>query len=365
MVAAARPNFMKVGPLVAALEGRADVELVHTGQHYDHAMSEAMFEDLGLPKPQVNLGVGSGTHSEQTARVMIAYERHLLEHLPDAIVVVGDVNSTLAAALVGAKLGVPIAHVEAGLRSHDWSMPEEINRVLVDRLSTWLFTPDEVADTNLIGEGIASSRIHCVGNVMIDTMTRNLATARAGFPRLRDELDLPSRYGVMTLHRPSNVDSLETLQRILGAVARVSQDIDIFFPVHPRTRSQILEIANEDHAGIRFLDPLGYNDFLGLMDGSAIVLTDSGGIQEEASVLGIPCLTLRTTTERPITCTLGTNRVVGTDPEAILAAAAAALTEQRREAQIPLWDGRTAVRIAEILLDELDNGPETATIVSA
>jgi UDP-N-acetylglucosamine 2-epimerase (non-hydrolysing) len=354
MVAAARPNFMKIGPLVTALEGRADIELVHTGQHYDHAMSQAMFNDLGLPQPEINLGVGSGTHSEQTARVMIAYERHLSGHPPDAIVVVGDVNSTLAAALVAAKLGIPIAHVEAGLRSCDWSMPEEINRVLVDRLATWLFTPDQEADANLVAEGIEKTRIHRVGNVMIDTLNRNLPAARAGFPRLREKLGLPSRYGVMTLHRPNNVDSPAALQRILGAVARLSRDIDIVFPVHPRTKHQILGIALDDQARIRFLEPLGYNEFLGLMDGSALVLTDSGGIQEETSVLGVPCLTLRETTERPITCRLGTNKVVGTDPEAILLAASEALNEERREVSIPLWDGKSADRIASILLVELE-----------
>jgi UDP-N-acetylglucosamine 2-epimerase (non-hydrolysing) len=353
MVVAARPNFMKVDPVIRAIAGRAQIDLVHTGQHYDEAMSDAFFRDLGLAEPQTNLEVGSGSHSQQTARVMLAYEKHLVASRPDAVVVVGDVNSTLGAALVSAKLGIPVAHVEAGLRSGDWSMPEEINRVVVDRLSQWLFTPSSDSNENLLREGIEADRIHLVGNVMIDTLQRILPEARGSFGALRAQLGLPTRYGVLTLHRPSNVDSIAGLRSILGAVSKISQDLDIYFAVHPRTRRRIGEITGELDDGIRYLDPMGYRDFLSLMDNAAMVLTDSGGIQEETSVLGVPCLTLRSTTERPITCELGTNRVVGTEPAHIVAAANEAKATARRVTSIPLWDGKAAVRIADVLLRDL------------
>lgn len=353
MVVAARPNFMKVDPLIRAIGDRAQIDLVHTGQHYDEAMSEAFFRDLGLAEPQANLGIGSGTHSEQTARVMIKYEQHLVANRPDAVVVVGDVNSTLGAALVGAKMGLPVAHVEAGLRSRDWSMPEEINRVVVDRLSDWLFTPSSDADENLRREGIEPEKIHLVGNVMIDTMLRILPAARDNFSALRSALGLPARYCVLTLHRPSNVDSPESLGSIMGALRKISEQVEIYFAVHPRTRQQIDQSSSQLDERIRFLEPMGYRDFLSLMDNAALVMTDSGGIQEETSVLGVPCLTLRSTTERPITCELGTNRVVGIDPAAIVSAADESMTLPRKTTSIPLWDGKAAERIADVMVRDL------------
>jgi UDP-N-acetylglucosamine 2-epimerase (non-hydrolysing) len=354
VVAAARPNFMKVGPVVAALTGRVNVELVHTGQHYDDRMSSDFFHDLGIPEPDVNLGVGSGSHAEQTAGVLVAYEQHLLKNPADAVVVVGDVNSTLAAALAAAKLHIPIAHVEAGLRSGDWSMPEEINRVLTDRLSRWLFTPSADADENLKAEGIDSSRIHLVGNVMIDSLLAVLPTARSRFERLAQRLGLTAgHFGVLTLHRPGNVDTAEQLHAILEGIARIEKDLPVLFPVHPRTRGQLDRLGLEFDERIRFLEPLGYVDFLSLLDQAALVFTDSGGIQEETSVLGVPCLTLRPNTERPITCQLGTNRVVGTDPLVIAEAAEFARSRQWEPAAIPLWDGKAAERIVKTLLEDL------------
>jgi UDP-N-acetylglucosamine 2-epimerase (non-hydrolysing) len=352
LVAAARPNFMKVGPVLRALETDADVELVHTGQHYDDAMSAQFFADLDLPAATVNLGVGSGSHAEQTAAVMVAYEKHLLERRPDAVVVVGDVNSTVACALTATKLGIPVAHVEAGLRSRDWTMPEEINRVVTDRLSRWLFTPSEDADQNLIAEGVPREWIHRVGNVMIDTLMACLPRAEERTPELRDRHRLPGRYGIVTLHRPSNVDEFDSLVRLLDALGDIGRHIPLVFPVHPRTR-QRLGRPSTLSSGIRLVEPLGYLDFLALVSGASIVLTDSGGLQEETSVLGVPCLTLRDRTERPVTCELGTNVLVGTDGTAIIAAADSALRAARTPSNIPLWDGQTATRIAKVLLDDM------------
>jgi UDP-N-acetylglucosamine 2-epimerase (non-hydrolysing) len=351
VVAAARPNFMKVGPVLQALRGRASVELIHTGQHYDHAMSQAFFADLGLPEPDINLGVGSGSHAEQMAGVMTAFERRLSESPSDAVVVVGDVNSTLATALVAAKLQVPIAHVEAGLRSRDWSMPEEVNRVLTDRLSAWLFTPSEDGDVNLLAEGIEKDRIFMVGNVMIDTLLEHVAEARTRAPHLRESLGLSENYAMLTLHRPSNVDEMDQLMRLLGAIGEIGKECPVIFPVHPRTRAQLAERGLPP--SIHVVDPYGYIDFLGLLSSARLALTDSGGIQEETSVLGIPCLTLRHNTERPITVELGTNRIVGTDPDIILAAATDALSRSWSPAEIPLWDGMAGQRIADILLTDL------------
>ena len=306
---------MKVGPVMKALAGHAQVELVHTGQHYDDRMSSNFFRDLAIPQPDINLGVGSGSHAEQTAGVLIAYEEHLMRRRPDAVVVVGDVNSTLAAALAAAKLGIPVAHIEAGLRSRDWSMPEEINRVLTDRLSQWLFTPSADADENLLAEGIDPSRIHLVGNVMIDSLLSVLPTARSSFPDLSVKYGLSSKgYAVLTLHRPSNVDAEPNLRAILEGVSKIGENLPVLFPVHPRTRAQLEALDIRLGDGIRLLEPLGYVDFLALLDQAALVLTDSGGVQEETSVLGVPCLTLRPNTERPITCEMGTNQVVGIDP---------------------------------------------------
>ena len=350
VVVAARPNFMKAGPVVHALEPEFAVDLVHTGQHYDRKMSGAFLEDLGLPDPQVNLGVGSGTHAEQTAGVLAAMERHLLASRPDAVLVVGDVNSTLAAALAAAKLHIPVGHVEAGLRSGDWTMPEEVNRIVTDRLSCWLFTPSADADANLAAEGIPGERIHLVGNVMIDTLVDLLPRARQRFEDVATELGVSGdRYGLLTLHRPATVDHPDELARALEGVGRVAAKLPILFPIHPRTVARLSDAGLTLPAGVTAIDPLGYVDFLALMDRSSLVLTDSGGMQEETSVLGVPCLTMRPTTERPITVEMGTNRVVGIDADAIEDAAGAALARTWQPADIPLWDGAAAERIAAVL----------------
>ena len=342
---------MKIAPVWGALRDRADLRLVHTGQHYDHNMSAAFFSDLGLPEPDINLGIGSGTHAEQTAGVMTEYEAELSGHEPDAVIVVGDVNSTLAAALVAAKVDIPVAHVEAGLRSNDWSMPEEVNRVLTDRVSRWLFTPSEDADANLIGEGINPERIHLVGNVMIDTMLSHLDTARERSARLVDSLGIADGFLLLTLHRPANVDEPSRLEPLLDAVGSVDSGLPVLFPAHPRTRARLDGLTVPP--SVLVVEPYGYTDFIGLLTAARLVLSDSGGIQEEASVLGVPCLTLRDSTERPITITLGTNRLVGTDPAAVGAAARDALAADWSPATIPLWDGHSGERIADRLLADL------------
>src|SRR6267142_2977019 len=351
-VVGARPNFMKVAPIVAAMKQRAahfDPLLIHTGQHYDAAMSDAFFRDLDLPKPDTYLGVGSGSHAAQTAAVMERFEPVVLQAKPDWVLVVGDVNSTLACALVCVKLGVKVAHVEAGLRSRDRTMPEEINRLLTDQIADLLFTPSEDADRNLLNEGIPSGRIRFVGNVMIDSLNKNLERARQS--QIKEQLGLNGGgYAVMTLHRPSNVDHQETFQRILQALERITAEVPVIFPAHPRTRKTIAEFGLSERIegmkGLRLIDPLGYLDFLALYSSARLVLTDSGGIQEETTALGIPCLTLRENTERPITVELGTNTIVGTDPRRIIEAAAAALNGKARPRSVPpLWDGKTAGRI--------------------
>lgn len=334
--------------------------LVHTGQHYDRDMSEAFFRDLGLPEPDVYLGVGSGSHAAQTASVMMSFEPVVLSERPDWVVVVGDVNSTLACALVAAKLGVRVAHVEAGLRSRDRSMPEEINRILTDRLADLLLTPSKDADRNLLDEGAEPSRIRFVGNVMIDSLFAHLA--RAEKSRVREELGLKgSDYGVLTLHRPSNVDERASLSRILDALEEITRRLPVIFPAHPRTRARLGEFGFDERVarnpGLRLIAPLGYLDFLRLYSGARLVLTDSGGIQEETTALGIPCLTLRENTERPVTVELGTNHVVGTDTQRIISAAHEALDKPSSgpsdEKRLPpLWDGRTAPRILEALLEK-------------
>jgi UDP-N-acetylglucosamine 2-epimerase (non-hydrolysing) len=356
-VVGARPSFMKVAPVVEAMRGRRDEFaplVLHTGQHYDERMSDAFFRDLGLPHPDVHLGVGSGSHAQQTAAVMQKFEPVVLEHRPDWVLVVGDVNSTLACALVCSKLGVRVAHVEAGLRSRDRAMPEEINRILTDQLSDLLLTPSEDADRNLAGEGIPPERIRFVGNVMIDSLFKQLRRAEGS--RVREELELGgSDYAVVTLHRPSNVDDPATLGGILSALARVGERLPVVFPIHPRTRKNLEEfgLLEAAGAGVRFVEPLGYLDFLRLYSGARLVLTDSGGIQEETTALGVPCLTLRENTERPVTVELGTNRVVGTDPARIVAEAERALARDRQKEPPrvpPLWDGRAAERILDALL---------------
>jgi UDP-N-acetylglucosamine 2-epimerase (non-hydrolysing) len=348
-IVGARPNFMKAAPIHTAFE-RAGIAhaIVHTGQHYDEAMSKVFFEDLGMPRPAVDLGVGSGTHAEQTGAVMVGLERFFVANRPRAVLVVGDVNSTMAAAIVCAKMGIYCGHVEAGLRSGDWSMPEEVNRAVTDAVVDLLLTPSVDADRNLLAEGCAADSIVRVGNVMIDTLQAHLSKARgldmAGRLGLR-----PNAYAVLTLHRPSNVDTPAILARILGAVAELSRRLPVVFPVHPRTRKQIDAAGLQDKVaaakGLSLCEPLGYLEFLSLTSGARLVLTDSGGLQEESTVLGIPCLTLRENTERPITVEVGTNVLVGTDPEKILAEADRALAAAPRGRVPELWDGRTADRI--------------------
>jgi UDP-N-acetylglucosamine 2-epimerase (non-hydrolysing) len=355
-VVGARPNFMKVAPIMAAMQRRADQFeplVVHTGQHYDDAMSDAFFRDLELPRPDMYLGVGSGSHAAQTAAVMERFEPVVIQEKPDWVLVVGDVNSTLACALVCVKLGVRVGHVEAGLRSRDRTMPEEINRLLTDQIADLLFTTSEDANLNLLREGIPQERIRFVGNVMIDSLRKNLERARRS--QIKEQLELKdSEYAVMTLHRPSNVDQRETFHRILQALENISAAIPVIFPVHPRTRKTIVEFGLseriENMKGLRLIEPLGYLDFLSLYSTARLVLTDSGGIQEETTVLGIPCLTLRENTERPITVEIGTNTIVGTDPRRITDAAVVALDGRARHCSVPpLWDGHAAGRI----LDEL------------
>ncbi|HYV20119.1 MAG TPA: UDP-N-acetylglucosamine 2-epimerase (non-hydrolyzing) [Verrucomicrobiae bacterium] len=357
LVAGARPNFMKVAPLLRALRRRPErfePLLVHTGQHYDEAMSDVFFDELGIPPPDRHLGIGSGSHAVQTARIMEAFEPVILETKPDRVVVVGDVNSTAGCALVASKLSppIPVAHVEAGLRSFDREMPEEVNRLVTDALSDLLFTTSPDADANLRREGVPRRRIHRVGNLMIDTL--KAFAARADASSVLERLRLQPPYALLTLHRPSNVDDEPTLRRILTALRRIGQRLPVLFPAHPRTAERLRRLAPAEggsgDSGLRIVEPLGYLDFLHLQKHAALVLTDSGGIQEETTILGVPCLTLRENTERPITLTRGTNRLVGTDTGRIVREASKALGARRRKPPaIPLWDGRAADRIAAVL----------------
>jgi len=352
-VVGARPNFMKMAPLVQRLREREiEQRLVHTGQHYDDNMSRVFFEDLRMPMPDIYLGIGSGSHAEQTARIMIEFEKVCLEQEPDLVVVVGDVNSTLACSVVSAKLCVPVAHVEAGLRSFDWTMPEEINRMVTDRLSEILLTPSPDGDENLLREGVPAERIHRVGNIMIDSLVKNLE--RASGSEVLDQLGLePRTYGVLTLHRPSNVDEPETLLRIMGALHTIATRLPIVFSCHPRTAERLERLPGYTslaaRGDLRVLPPLGYLDFLRLYSQSRLVLTDSGGLQEETTYLGIPCVTLRENTERPVTLTQGTNVLVGTDPARIDEAARGALDGNLDQSGAPeFWDGETAGRIVDV-----------------
>ena len=349
-VVGARPNFMKVAPILAQLRKREGVQqiLVHTGQHYDAKMSDVFFRDLGMPDPDVYLGVGSGSHAQQTAKVMLEIEPVLARERPDLVVVAGDVNSTVAVALVAAKMGLAIAHVEAGLRSRDWTMPEEINRVLTDRLSDLLFTPSRDGDENLRREGIDPSRVHFVGNVMIDSLQAALPRARES--RIHERLEVSRKgYALATLHRPANVDDPAALARLIAALAEVAEQVPVVFPIHPRTRARLP--AAFEARGLRLVEPLGYLDFLALVADAKLVMTDSGGIQEETTALRVPCLTLRDNTERPITVEVGTNQLVGTDPARAVAAAKAVLAGNIRRGTVPeLWDGRAAERVADVLV---------------
>ena len=368
-VVGARPNFMKIAPVIRAMKGAAPplpVRLAHTGQHYDADMNSQFFEALGIPNPDINLEVGSASHAVQTAEIMRRFEPVLEREEPAAVLVVGDVNSTLACALVAVKKGVPVIHVEAGLRSFDRTMPEEINRVLTDQISDLLFTTEASARENLLREGIPESRIHFVGNVMIDTLRYNLKQAVPAAQTLgRDEAaaDWAKRgYAVLTLHRPSNVDDAGTLRAMLTAIVEVSRRIPVVFPMHPRTRAKI-----EQHRlgslletrSLLVLPPLGYLEMLGLMQTARLALTDSGGVQEETTALGVPCVTLRENTERPITAEQGTNTVVGQDPARLIAAVDDILRTGGKAGRVPeLWDGRAAQRIATVLREWLDRAAE-------
>ena len=355
-VVGARPNFMKIAPIIRAMRARNCFEplLVHTGQHYDGAMSEVFFRELGIPHPDVHLEVGSGTHAEQTAKVMLAFEPILLDKKPDVVIVVGDVNSTMAAAVVCAKAGVPCAHVEAGLRSFDRTMPEEINRIITDSICDLLFTPSKDANANLIREGVHEERIAFVGNVMIDTLFSSLERAKNSNIRQRLDIENGSKYAVLTLHRPSNVDNRATLLKILDGIEELQRMIKIIFPIHPRT-AKSLESFGLMHRvtnmpNVLLTPPLGYLDFLKLNSEAAMILTDSGGLQEESTALGVPCLTLRENTERPITISEGTNTLVGSDPGKIVQAAKLILKNGGKSGRIPeYWDGKTAERIVDIL----------------
>jgi UDP-N-acetylglucosamine 2-epimerase (non-hydrolysing) len=351
VVAGARPNFIKIAPLMTALAEIRDCIplLVHTGQHYDAGMSDVFFQELRIPHPQYTLGVGSGSHGEQTARVMLAFEPLLQHERPDWVVVVGDVNSTLACALTAAKQGVPVAHVEAGLRSFDRTMPEEINRQLTDTISELLFTPSEDANANLQREGIAEAKVHLVGNIMIDTLRQYETAARARHTCASYGLQARN-YALVTLHRPSNVDDPERLQGLLRMLVCLYARLPVLFPAHPRTQARLKAWDAELPQGLRLCNPVGYLDFLSLMVDARLVLTDSGGVQEETTALGVPCLTLRENTERPVTVTYGTNLVVGTGPDRILAAIERVLASEPSPGHLPpLWDGKTAPRIAHIL----------------
>jgi len=353
-VVGTRPNFMKIAPIGAAMraDGFFEPLLVHTGQHYDRKMSKVFFEELGLPIPDINLSVGSGAHGMQTGRVMARFEAVALEERPDLVVVVGDVNSTLAAALVAAKLHIPVAHVEAGLRSFDRSMPEEINRVLTDGISDFLFATEPAALDNLRAEGVSDEKVFFVGNVMIDSLLAH--RRRAASSPVLSRLGLAERgYAVLTLHRPSNVDAPEPLGRVVAALEEIAARLPVIFPAHPRTVKSLERFHLRDRlerSPVRLLEPMGYIDFLRLVDRAAVVLTDSGGLQEETTLLGVPCVTLRENTERPVTLTHGTNVLVGNDTERIVEEALKAVSGERGQAQVPeLWDGHAAERIVQIL----------------
>jgi UDP-N-acetylglucosamine 2-epimerase (non-hydrolysing) len=357
-VVGARPNFMKAAPVRAALEAYPTLTqlLVHTGQHYDENMSQVFFRDLDLPRPDVNLEVGSGSHSVQTAEIMLRIERVLLEQKPGVVLVYGDVNSTVAAALVAVKLGISVAHVEAGLRSFDRSMPEEINRIITDRIADLLFTPSEDGNANLIREGVSTDRIFLVGNVMIDTLLRLQGKAEDRWPLLPRHLRIPDRvlnekYALVTLHRPTNVDEPSHLAGLIETLADISLHLPVIFPVHPRTRERLRAVGLEVTGPQLYLvDPVGYLDFQALQRHAAVVITDSGGIQEETTFIGIPCLTMRSNTERPVTTSLGTNRLLGTDLTGLKLHVRRILEGDRPSGRCPpLWDGHAGERIAAVL----------------
>ena len=361
-VVGARPNFMKIAPLIRAFnkkESRIYARLLHTGQHYDAEMKASFFDQLRIPEPDVDLGVGSGTHAQQTSEIMKSFEPELDAWKPDLVLVVGDVNSTIACALVSVKKGIPVIHVEAGLRSYDRDMPEEINRVLTDQISDLLFTTEKEAENNLVREGISPERVYFVGNVMIDTLLTNRKKAvppAKTIARLKDAraiLESKEGFALLTLHRPSNVDDPATLRQLLETLAEISRTLPVIFPVHPRTSRRIEESGCGgllENSAIAVLPPLGYLELLGLMEAARVVFTDSGGIQEETTALGVPCITMRENTERPITATQGTNTIVGSDPKRIMGAFRDVLETGGKAGRVPeLWDGKAAERIAEVI----------------
>jgi len=350
LIAGARPNFMKIAPIIDAIKAAQAqgsllrYRLIHTGQHYDRAMSGGFFEQLGIPEPDINLEVGSGTQAEQTAAIMVRYEKVLLEQRSDLCLVVGDVTSTMACSIVARKLGVPVAHVEGGIRSGDWTMPEEINRVVTDAISNWFFTTSETANENLRQSGVPDERIFFVGNTMIDTLLKQMPRLRP--PVFWDELGLqPGKYFVVTLHRPANVDGEQKLLQLLQAIAAGTEGLPVVFPVHPRTAKSLRELEGSI-PGMHYVDPQGYLEFNYLVQHAKGVITDSGGITEETTVLGVPCLTLRDNTERPETVTVGTNELIGTDPAKLAPALARLMAGQWKKGAVPeKWDGRAAQRI--------------------
>jgi len=357
-VVGARPNFIKIAPIIEACKATKAITpiLIHTGQHYSRKMSDLFFHQLGIPEPDINLGIGSASHAVQTAEIMKSFEPVLLKHKPDAAIVVGDVNSTIACALVTVKLGIKLVHVEAGLRSFDRSMPEEINRTLTDRISDLLFCTEKSAVNNLISEGVPEAKIFLVGNVMIDTLNKN--RLRSQKSKIFNKLSLNGdNFAVLTLHRPSNVDDHNALGRILDALEIIQNDMLIVFPVHPRTLGNFtntLKTRLRSMSRLIMCEPLGYLDFLKLLCKAKLVLTDSGGVQEETTVLNVPCLTLRDNTERPVTLEMGTNRLVGSDTKAIVKAYHLLMnTKAPRPRLPPLWDGKASNRIVKILLDRI------------
>jgi UDP-N-acetylglucosamine 2-epimerase (non-hydrolysing) len=354
-VVGARPNFMKAAPVFDALkQRRSEQVLVHTGQHYDELMSDLLFRQLDLPVPDINLGVGSGSHAQQTGAVLTAVEKVLMERRPDVLIVYGDVNSTMAATLAAAKLGVPVAHVESGLRSFDRTMPEEINRIVTDRLADYLLTPSADGDANLLKEGVPADRIFRVGNVMIDTLIRCLPLADARSVFDGTAIRPGDRFVLVTLHRPANVDSPGALAEMMAALQDISEQAPVIFPMHPRTRAR-LGSANGSPT-FHLVDPVGYLEFIALEKSAALVITDSGGVQEETTYLGVPCLTVRPNTERPVTITHGTNVLIGTDPQLLLKAATEQLSRPPARRGVPeLWDGHAAERIADVLT-RVDSG---------
>jgi len=365
-IVGARPNFMKIAPLMRVFRAqpeRFEAVLLHTGQHYDEAMKEAIFRQLDIPEPDIDLEVGSGSHTQQTAHIMLRFEEQLKELRPDLVLVVGDVNSTIACALVAVKQGTPVVHVEAGLRSFDRAMPEEINRVLTDQISDLLFTTEPDGRDNLLREGVADERIHFVGNVMIDTLLANRERAVPASETLHEfgpGFAADRAYGVLTLHRPSNVDDPQVLRRLVDTLVDISGSLPLVFPVHPRTQARLRDAGLEEavsSAEILCTPPLGYLQLLGLMAEARMVLSDSGGIQEETTALGVPCVTLRENTERPITVSNGTNTIVGTDPDAIRACVDEILATGGKAGRVPdLWDGKAAERIADTLIAHYKKG---------